>query len=152
MADAIFEIPQSLRDLSEQNLKQAHAAYDQLMSFVAKAIDGWMEANPVSVGFKDVHERVMQFAKDNADEAFTFFSHISNAQTLSEALALQTQFAQDRIQSFTTQAQEILTLIEDALQKAEGSGVENRARNITSDPMAISFTFAGLKDVRRCPR
>ena len=28
MADNPFEIPQNLRDMSEQNLKQAHAAYE----------------------------------------------------------------------------------------------------------------------------
>ena len=29
MADNPFEIPQALRDMSEQTLKQAHAAYDR---------------------------------------------------------------------------------------------------------------------------
>ncbi len=78
MAEAMLKIPESLRQVSEQNLQQAHAAYDQLMNFVAKAIDAWMEANSITVGFKEVHNRVMQFAKDNADSAFAFFSHITN--------------------------------------------------------------------------
>ena len=30
MADNPFEIPQQMRDLTEQNLKQAHATYEQL--------------------------------------------------------------------------------------------------------------------------
>ena len=30
MAENPFEIPQSLRDLAEQNIKHAHAAYEQL--------------------------------------------------------------------------------------------------------------------------
>ena len=29
MADTPFEIPQALRNLTEQNIKQAHAAYEQ---------------------------------------------------------------------------------------------------------------------------
>ena len=33
MADNPFEIPQTLRDVSEQNLKQARAAYEQLIGF-----------------------------------------------------------------------------------------------------------------------
>ena len=46
MADTIFEIPQTLRDVSEQNLKLAHAAYDRLIDFVMRAMDAWMEAMP----------------------------------------------------------------------------------------------------------
>ena len=46
MADNPFEIPQTLRDVSEQNLrdvseqnlKQARGAYEQLMDFVTKEI------------------------------------------------------------------------------------------------------------------
>ena len=46
MADTPFEIPQQMRDLAEQNIKQAHAAYEQLTDFVTKAIDAWMGAMP----------------------------------------------------------------------------------------------------------
>ena len=34
MADNPFEISQALRDVSEQNLKQARAAYEQLVNFM----------------------------------------------------------------------------------------------------------------------
>ena len=60
MADNPFEIPQALRDVSEQNIKQAHAAYEQLMAFVTKAMDPWtgaMPANPMATVFKDVQGR-----------------------------------------------------------------------------------------------
>ena len=70
--------------------------------------------------FKEVHGRSMQFAKDNADCAFAFSWQISNAKTLPEILALQTHFAQDRMQEFTAQTQELQSLIEEALQKMEG--------------------------------
>ena len=63
MADNPFEIPQALRDVSEQNLKQAHAAYEQLTDFVTKAMGAWMGAlpsNPMAAVFKDVQDRAMQ--------------------------------------------------------------------------------------------
>ena len=44
MTDNPLEIPQALRDVSEQNLQQAHAAYKQLMDFVSKTMNAWMEA------------------------------------------------------------------------------------------------------------
>ena len=85
MADNPFEIPQTLRDASEQNLKHAHAAYEQLMAFVTKAMSAWMGAlpsNPMAAVFKDVQDRAMQIAKENAESVFTFAGKISNARTL----------------------------------------------------------------------
>ena len=46
MADNPFEIPQALRDVSEQNLKQAHAEYEQLMDLVTKTMCAWTVAIP----------------------------------------------------------------------------------------------------------
>ena len=37
MADNPLEIPQAMRDAVEQNLKQAQAAYEQLMDFVTQS-------------------------------------------------------------------------------------------------------------------
>ena len=86
MADNPLEIPQHMRDLVEQNLKQAHAAYEQLMDFVTKAMGAWMGAMPypMAAGFKDVQERVAAMAKQNADSAFAYAGKISNAQTLQD--------------------------------------------------------------------
>ena len=59
-----FEIPRALRDPTEQNMKQAHAAYEQLAHFMIKAIDAWMSAPSNSMvadfnltGFEDVQNR-----------------------------------------------------------------------------------------------
>ena len=122
MTDNPFEIPQALRDVSEQNLKQAHAAYEQLTDFVTKAMGAWMGAmpsNPMAAVFKDMQDRAMEIAKENAEAAFTFAGKISSAQSPQEILALQTQFAQDRMQAFVTQTptQEIQRLIGETLQK-----------------------------------
>ncbi len=98
MVENPFEIPQSLRDVSEQNLKQAHAAYDHLVNFVARATDAWMRAMPsvpMTVGLKKVQGRCLQYTKDNADYAFAFSCEITNAETLSEVLTLLTQFAEN---------------------------------------------------------
>ena len=84
MADNPFEIPQTLRDLSEQTLKQSHAAYEQLSDFVTQAMDAWMgamPANPMIAGFKDVQGRAMEMAMENAESAFTFAGKICNAPT-----------------------------------------------------------------------
>jgi len=122
MADTPLEIPQAMRDAVEQNLKQAQAAYEQLMDFVTKTMGAWtsaMPASPMATGFKDVQERVTAMAKQNAGSVFAFAGKISNAQTLQDVLMLQTQFAKDQMQAYATQTQELQKLIGEALQNLQ---------------------------------
>jgi hypothetical protein len=121
MADNPFEIPQQMRDLAEQNIKQAHAAYDQLTDFVTKAVGAWTDALPASpmvTGFKDVQDRAAEIAKKNADSAFALVEKIAKAQNFQEILAFQTQFAQDQMKALTTQTQELYKLIGETAQKS----------------------------------
>ena len=123
MTDAPFEIPQSMRDASEQNLRQAQAVYEQIMDFMTKAMDAWMgtlPANPMTAGFRDVQGQIMEFAKENAEAAFTLAGKISKAPTLQDALMLQTQFAHGRMQTLVAQTQEFFSLFEETFQKSEG--------------------------------
>ena len=117
MADNPFEIPQALRDMSEQNLKQARAAYEQFTDFVTKTMGAWMGAlpsNPMAAVVKDVQGRAMQIAKENAESVFTFAGKISNALTPQDIVTLQTQFTQDRMQAFVTQMQQLFSVIEES--------------------------------------
>lgn len=121
MADNPFQISQTLRDLAEQNTKQAHAAYEQLNDFVTKAVDAWtgaLPSNPVAAGFKDVQDRAVQIATENAESAFALAEKLTKAQNFPEILTLQTQFAQDRIRIVVTQTQELSKLIIEAFQKS----------------------------------
>ena len=123
MTENPFEVPQQMRDLAEQNLKQAHAAYEQLTDFVTKAMGIWMgvmPANPIATGFKDVQDRVMAFTKENGESALTFAGKVSKASTFHELLTLQTQFVQDGIRAFVTQMLELQhqQLIGEAFQKS----------------------------------
>ncbi len=121
MADNPFEIPQHLRDLAEENIKQAHAAYEQLTDFLTKAMDAWvgaMPASPMAAGFKDVQDRAAAIAKKNADSAFALVEKIARAQNFQEILTLQTQFAQEQMKAFATQTQELQKLIGETVQKS----------------------------------
>ena len=101
MTENSFEIPQAMREVAEQNMKEAHAAYEQLTDSVTKATDAWMGAmpSPMAAGFKDMQGCAMRIAKENAESVFTFAGKISKAQTFQDILTLQTQFAQDRMQA-----------------------------------------------------
>ena len=122
MADNPFEIPQALRDVSERNLKQAHAAYEQVTDFVTKAMDAWMGAMPsipMVAGFKDVQDRAVEIAKKNAESAFALVDKITKAQNFQEILTLQTRFAQDQMQAYATEMQELQKLMGETLQKLQ---------------------------------
>ena len=122
MAGTPFEIPQQMRDLAEQNIKQAHAAYEQLTDFVTKAVGAWMgamPAGPMVAGLKEVQDRGVEIAKENADSTFTLVEKIAKAQNFQEILTLQTQFAQDQMKALTTQTQEFHKLIGETVQKLQ---------------------------------
>ena len=146
MTENPVEIPQAMREQAEQNLKQAHAAYEQLTDFVTKAMGAWMGAmpsNPMAAGFKDVQGRAMQIAKEDAESVFTFAGKISNVLTPQDIVTLETQFAQDRMQALVTQTQQLLGVIEETIQKWERGAMGAETSAMPSNPMA-----AGFKDVQ----
>jgi len=150
MANSPFEIPQTLRDLSEQNLKQAHAAYEQFTHFLSKAMNAWEGAlpeNPMTAGFKDVQSRAMDIALENAESAFTFAGKICNAPTPQDIGALQTQFTQERIEAFVTQTQQLFRLMGDALQKSE-RGAGGTPGAMPSNAIPSNLMDAGLRTIQ----
>ena len=58
-------------------------------------------------------------AKKNAESAFALVKKIAKAQNLQEILTLQTRFAQDQMQAFAAQTQELQRLIGETLQKLQ---------------------------------
>ena len=151
MADNPFEIPQSLRDLSEQNLKQAHDAYEQFTGFVTKAMDAWigaMPANTMVTDFKSVQDRAMKIAMENAESAFAFAGKICNAPTPEDIVTLQTQFAQERMKAFVTQTQQLFGLTGEALQKSEGGARGVSTGAIPSNVMPANTMVTGFKGIQ----
>ena len=141
MADAFFEIAQTLQEVSEQNLKLAHATYERLLNFFTGAMDAWLEATPsypTTAGFKEVQGRAAPFAKDK-DSAFTCSSIISNAPISPEILTLQMEFAHDWMQMFTARTQEIYELIQEVLHKTEPGALDIRAGATAANPLVTGF-------------
>ena len=150
MPDNPFEIPQSLRDVSEQNLKQAHAAYKQLMDFVRKAMEAWMKVMPedaMSGRFKDVQDHAMDIAMENAESTLAFAGRISNAKTFQQILNLETQYVQDRMQAFVAQTQHLFSLIREAVQKSKSGAKDAGMSATSSDPTIAGFNVSHFEDV-----
>ena len=151
MADNPFEIPQALRDMSEQNLKQAHAAYEQLMDFMTKAMGAWtgaLPSNPMAAVLKDVQDRVAAIAKQNAESVFTLVEKIAKAQNFQEIVTLQTRFAQDQMQAYATQTQELFSVIGEVVQKSERGTMGASMGAMPSNLLPSNLMTAGFKDVQ----
>jgi hypothetical protein len=103
MTENPFEIPQTMCDWAEQNVRQANAAYEQLGDSVNKSVAMGLMS---SEGFKNLQDRAMAFAMENAETACMFAGKVCNAKTAQEILTLQTRFVQDRMQAFVKQAPE----------------------------------------------
>ena len=83
---------------------------------------------------------------------FTFAGKISNVRTPQDIVTLQTQFAQDRMQAFVTQTQQLFSVIEEATQKSERgamdagmgamhSDVQDRAVEIAKKNAELAFAL-----------
>ena len=109
-----FEVPQQFRELAEQNVEQASAAYKQFMDAMVQAMGMWWGAlppNELTAGFKAVQDRAVRFAKQNADAGFALASSLANAKDLQDVLQLQSEYAQSQRQTYAAQAQELGRLI-----------------------------------------
>ena len=114
--------------------KHAHH-FEQLTDFMTKAMDAWtgvLPSNPMTAVFKEVQGRAMEIAKENAESVFTFAGKISNARTPQDIVTLQTQFAQDRMQAFVTQTQQLFS--GEAIQKSERGAMGTSMGAMPSNP------------------
>ena len=109
-----------------QNRMQAFVAQtQQLYSLIGEALQksergaaGAGTGVTLSVpGSADVHGRVGEIAKKNADSAFALAEKIAKAKTFQDILALQTQFAQEQMQAYAAQTDRLQWLIEEAFRK-----------------------------------
>jgi hypothetical protein len=142
MAFDSFEIPQTLRTMSEQSLKQAHAAYEQAATMTSKAMGAWMDsmpANPMTDGFKAMQGRVMEFALENAESAFAFAGKVCNTPTPQDIVALQTQYAQERMQAYVAHTQRLFSAMGESLPRTGAA---------PSNPAPKTSLAAGFKSVQ----
>ena len=111
-----FEIPRQLLELAEKNVEQARTTYGQFMDAMTRAMSAGSSApaNALASGFKAVHERAIQFAKENAEAGFSLARELAKAKDVQEVLRLQSKFAQEQMQAYARQAQDLGRLIAEA--------------------------------------
>ena len=102
----------------------------QLFSVIEEAIQnsergamgasmGALPSIPMVAGFKDVQDRAVAMVKKNAESAFALVEKVAKAQNFQEIVTLQTRFAQDQMQAYATEMQELQRLMGETLQKLQ---------------------------------
>ena len=76
-----------------------------------------MPTGEMAAGLETIQQRMIQFAKQNADAYFTFASELAEANDIQELLAIQHRYMTTQMQAFTNQAQEIARMIAEATQR-----------------------------------
>ena len=115
--DPKFEVPQELRHLAEENVERARQLYLQFMDGVGQAMATWSSASSdvTAPGFREVQERAVKIANENADAAFKLAKDVAQAKDLHELIDLQTRYVQSQMKWYADQTQEFGRLMTKAL-------------------------------------
>jgi hypothetical protein len=115
-----FEIPQQLREMTERNVELARSTYGQFMDAVSQAMGAWAgaaPANAMTASYKVVQDRAVKFAKQNGDACFNLACE-PNAKDVADVLGIQSRHAQQQMQAYALQAQELTRLMVEAAQSS----------------------------------
>ena len=120
-----FEIPENVRELAERNVEQARTAYSHFMQVAMQAqqmmfqSSGMMVPGPMAASAMQIQTRAMDYARRNLDTSFNFAADLARARDLKEYLEVRGRYAQQQMQAFQQQAEELGKLMTEAAQKAQ---------------------------------
>jgi hypothetical protein len=107
--DPPFELPPELNALAGRNVEQARAAYGLFMDFLTQAMNASskMPPNTIIPAFRPIQERAIEFANENAERFFVLATELAQAKDIQAVLTLESQYAQNQMQAYAAQAQEL---------------------------------------------
>ncbi|MDQ0317012.1 phasin [Amorphus orientalis] len=106
-----LEIPDTVREMAEQHVERARKSYETLKNAAEEATDMMEDAyENTRQGFVDLNLKALDNAKSNTDRAFSFAKEFVAAKSVSEAVELQTKFAREQFESFSSQMKEMQEL------------------------------------------
>lgn len=115
-----FEIPETVRELAERNVEQARSAYNQFMEMARQAQNMVSKSQgAMTQSALDIQSRAMRYAEQNIDASFSFASDLARARDLREYIEVQQRWAQQQMQAYAQQAQELGRMMAEAAQKAQ---------------------------------
>ena len=115
-----FEIPAAVRDLAERNVTQVRQAYEQVVVLMRKAQETMAKSQgAMTQSAIEIQAKALQYAQSNIESNFRLATDLAHARDLKEYLEIQTRYAQEQLEVYGKQAQEITRLISDAAHKSQ---------------------------------
>lgn len=104
------EMPPVVRDMTEKSVAQVREAYDKVKSSAEEASDMVEDTfETTRKGMMDLNMKALEVTKANSDATYDFFKKALGAKSISEAVELQTAFARECMDTFTSQAKDMQT-------------------------------------------
>jgi phasin len=101
----------NVRELTEQGLDRAKAAYETFKESAQEAVD-LLDGSAAAIksGTTDINTKAIEYAQANFNAGFEFARRAFAAKDVKELMALQSDFAQSQIKAYTQQAQDLSKL------------------------------------------
>lgn len=115
-----FEIPGNVRELAERNVEHARAAYAQFLEMARRAQDLVSKSQgAITAGAIEIQSKALSYAEKNIEDSFDFAESLARARDLQQYVEIQQRFAQQQMQAYAAQAQELGQMIAQVAQKAQ---------------------------------
>ena len=115
-----LEVPEAVRQMTERNLEQMRAAYNQVMDMARQAQSVLAKSSgAVAESALDIQLQMLRFGEQNMEAGFQLAGDLARARDLKEYLEIQSRHAQKQMQGYAQQAQELGRMIAEAAQRAQ---------------------------------
>ncbi|MDR4308417.1 phasin [Chelatococcus sambhunathii] len=117
---AAAEAPAPVREIAEKTVKQAKDGYARWKAASEEATDAFEDAYATaSKGYKEFGRKSVEATRSNVNAHFDFLQALIGAKSVSQAIELQTSYAQQQFEVVSGQAKELSALAQKAV--AEGT-------------------------------
>ncbi|MCC2113314.1 MAG: phasin [Hyphomicrobiales bacterium] len=106
-----MEVPAVVREAAEKSVTQAKEAYDKMKVAAEETTDVLEDTYETARdGFVAVNLKTVEMFQANTDAAFDFAKKLFAVKSVADMVELQSTFARERFDAFTTQAKEMQEL------------------------------------------
>jgi phasin len=119
MANAVYEIPDDLRDFARRSVNQARKAFEGLVE-VGKKTAATVDpaANEAQAGSKDASSQVLGFAEQNVNAALELALKSAQVKDTQEAIAVESEFVKTQLNALQNETQQLGKLVDTSAAQA----------------------------------
>jgi phasin len=119
VAAPVEEIQQSFRSALQKGVLESHAAFAKAKTAADEAASAYeVSFAAAKDGALAINARALEALRDNADANFDFLKSVFAAKSLSDVIALQSEFARKQVETMTNQTRDIGALTQKAMADA----------------------------------